>query len=211
MTDYYNKNANILATQYQSLSVASVHGDWISILQKKLPMIPLKVMDVGAGSGRDAAFFAKERTGNSVLAVEPAKELAEFGKEFTKGLNVRWSHSALPDLAGIEDEFHLILLSAVWMHLAPKDRLSALARLAELLGNNGLLVISLRLTISEDDQNNRQMFSVSLAELIELSAQVGLICHLDLGLEIDRLGRDISWQTVLLSHACTPTTKSEDI
>ena len=60
---------------------------------------------------------------------------------------VVWMNDALPDLRTLRAlgrRFDLILLSAVWMHVAPKGRERALRILSELLGPSGLLVITLR-------------------------------------------------------------------
>ena len=57
-------------------------------------------------------------------------------------------NDALPDLRALRAlgrRFDLILLSAVWMHVAPKGRERAFRILSELLGPSGLLVITLRL------------------------------------------------------------------
>ena len=57
-------------------------------------------------------------------------------------------NDALPDLRALRAlgrRFDLVLLSAVWMHVAPKGRERAFRILSELLGPSGLLVITLRL------------------------------------------------------------------
>ncbi|WP_429088889.1 hypothetical protein [Aeromonas allosaccharophila] len=40
---------------------------------------PRRLLDVGAGSGRDAAFLAGLHQGHSVVAVEPSQALASLG------------------------------------------------------------------------------------------------------------------------------------
>ncbi|BCV28945.1 hypothetical protein TUM3811_28050 [Shewanella algae] len=74
-------------------------------MQNELFLGPLRILDVGAGSGRDAAFFATERLGNWVLTVEPAKALTSFGKRFPQGLPVTWHNDTLPELADVEDKY----------------------------------------------------------------------------------------------------------
>ncbi|MCF1432244.1 MAG: class I SAM-dependent methyltransferase [Shewanella sp.] len=208
--NYYNAHAEALAAQYQSLAAENVHKDWLAILQQPEFEGPLRVLDVGAGSGRDAAFLATEREGNQVVAVEPASELARLGQAYTQGLAVTWCQDSMPELAGPEfaavehagtglgSRFNLILLSAVWMHLPPEQRPKALTRLAELLADDGLLVISLRLTISEDDIHTRKMFPVSAKELESLASSVGLKRYFLSHEEADQLGRTLSWQTIVL-------------
>ncbi|MBO2660796.1 class I SAM-dependent methyltransferase [Shewanella algae] len=209
MVQFYNDNASVLAQQYQSLSAHDVHSAWLTLLQNPALQGPLQILDVGAGSGRDAAFLANYRSGNQVVAVEPATTLAVLGKEHTHGLAVSWWNASLPDLTGIDGEYELILLSAVWMHLPPEQRPSALTRLAELLSTQGILIISLRLTITEDDKLNRNMFDVSVAELACMANEAGLQCQLMDEPETDKLGRPISWQTVALTHCSVSCSSSE--
>lgn len=42
-----------------------------------MPTRPARVVDIGAGTGRDAAWFARQ--GHDVLAVEPVRALREAG------------------------------------------------------------------------------------------------------------------------------------
>jgi SAM-dependent methyltransferase len=62
----YNKNAKKFFSQYQSLIFDQVHGDWLPQLDGKTGL----ALDVGAGSGRDAAALTER--GWDVVAVEPA-------------------------------------------------------------------------------------------------------------------------------------------
>ena len=63
---YYNTHAPALAQQYESLPAASVHSWLIDLLPKTKTL----ALDVGAGSGRDAAWLAS--LGFEVIAVEPS-------------------------------------------------------------------------------------------------------------------------------------------
>lgn len=61
----YDAEARDLAPDYESVSFETVHGDMLDLL----PEAPSNVLDVGAGTGRDSAWFAAN--GYSVVAVEP--------------------------------------------------------------------------------------------------------------------------------------------
>ena len=61
---YYSTNASALTKQYDSVPFESVHKDWLS----EIPTEGM-VLDVGAGSGRDARYLAARGLG--VVAVEP--------------------------------------------------------------------------------------------------------------------------------------------
>ena len=63
---WYDARASDLAAAYEAVDPDRLHA-WLADL---LPAEPGLVLDVGAGSGRDAAWFA--RRGHSVVAVEPS-------------------------------------------------------------------------------------------------------------------------------------------
>ena len=154
------------------------------------------VLDVGAGVGRDAKYFAEQ--GLEVIAVEPADELLKLGKEYTQEDAVQWVQDTLPELNnvyGLQMRFDLILLSAVWMHIPASSRERAFRKLANLLKPNGYLVISLRHGPNADE---REMFDVSTDELNKLSQQFGLSVRLAQP-DDDKLDRpEVHWETVVM-------------
>lgn len=146
---FYNDYAEILAAQYLSKTFEEVHSSWLHHLLPLLTKNTLSILDVGAGSGRDVYYLAEKAQGKEtqIIAVEPAVVLAKMGQVLTRDLPVRWIEDGLPQLqkvVGLAQQFDLILLSAVWMHLSPSERPLALATLSRLLNSTGLLVISLR-------------------------------------------------------------------
>jgi len=68
-TEGYADEAEALVRQYESLSFADVHRQVMHLS----PTTPSKILDIGAGTGRDAAGFAA--LGHRVTAVEPTAEL----------------------------------------------------------------------------------------------------------------------------------------
>jgi len=199
--NFYNKNANKLAEMYLSKTFEQIHRAWFEYLAPILQKENARILDIGAGAGRDSQYFAKQGADRniSVVAVEPAQSLAELGKKHTQGLNVSWLQDSLPDLHSVtqqEISFDLILLSAVWMHIPLSQRQRSLQKLANLLKPGGKLVISLRHGESGDE---RIMHKVCSAELIELAKPLGLFPLLVTENTQDEIGRDaVSWQTVVL-------------
>jgi hypothetical protein len=112
---------------------------------------------------------------------------------------VIWVDDLLPELVNIkalQHKYHLVLLSAVWMHLAPFQRNQALASLSALMADNGLLVITLRHGECDDE---RVMYPVSAAEVTQLAQNYGLSVIRMTDRMLDTLGRsDVSWQTLVL-------------
>lgn len=145
-TDFYTTNAQRLSQQYDSLSPEQVHADWLAHLPSIKPNQTLQVLDLGAGSGRDAAWLAS--MGWDVLAVEPSSGLRNIGRKSTSEQSVRWLDDTLPQLSAISDSynssFRLILASAMWMHLTPEEQLLACTRLQQLVAKDAVIVITWR-------------------------------------------------------------------
>lgn len=197
--DYYQRHATELATRYQQVSARAVHCNWLTLLEPWLVAAPRRLLDVGAGSGRDAAFLAGLHQGHSVVAVEPCQALALQGQCHTREAAVAWVNDAMPALSRVTGTFDLILLSAVWMHLPPESRPLALARIHELLSPDGYLVLSLRLAISEQDMRERAMYPVAADEVELLVLREGMtLLHVSepQGDALARTG--LSWQSLII-------------
>nr|WP_017065569.1 methyltransferase domain-containing protein [Vibrio crassostreae] len=137
-TSYYNENAVQLSNQYDSLEFENVHRAW----RMYWPCGAIRVLDIGAGSGRDTRWFVEQ--GCSVVAVEPANELRQLGS-LNSSTQVQWLDDALPALSKARElcsHYDLILISAVWMHLNSAVRKESIAVLSELLSENGKLVFT---------------------------------------------------------------------
>jgi SAM-dependent methyltransferase len=189
---HYEQNAEDLVTQYESLTFEQVHPALLDLL----PPQGATVLDVGAGSGRDAAWFAAR--GYDVVAIEPSDAMRALARQRHPSPRIHWLADSLPELAQVRRlglSFDLILLSAVWMHVPPASRQRALRKLATLLSPNGRIAISLR--IGPPD-TGRAMYEVTLPELSAIAQQFGLrLVRADDS--PDRLGRPgISWTTAVL-------------
>ncbi|NBQ73259.1 MAG: class I SAM-dependent methyltransferase [Gammaproteobacteria bacterium] len=165
-----------------------------------MPETPGRACDIGAGTGRDAHWLAD--MGWQVTAVEPE---AAFRRRASLDCHeqIDWLDDCLPaltSLLALKPQFHLILLSAVWMHLPESEREQALSVLSELLASDGVLVISLRHSHAEERQE-RGIFPVSVAELERLASTRGLAV-MSVTQRADQHGRDhVSWETVVLATA----------
>ncbi|MFB9771201.1 methyltransferase domain-containing protein [Sphingomonas yabuuchiae] len=152
-------------------------------------------LDVGAGSGRDARWLRS--LGMSVVAVEPA---AGFRRHASANPDddIRWVDDRLPSLDRVHRlglGFDLILLSAVWQHVAPADRQRSFRKLATLLKPGGVLAITLR---SGPSPSDRPMHATSAAEVEGLARSVGLEI-LKVETASDLQGRaDVTWSSVAM-------------
>lgn len=191
MADIYSQNAKRYFDQYRKLSFDAVHGHWL----KHLPERAGFALDVGAGSGRDAAALAGR--GWEVLAIEPADKLRELAQSATQEIGVQWMADHLPDLAHVRRlsyRFDLILVSAVWMHLPPAQRERAFRILTELLAPGGLLVITLRHGPSLDER----VFHEANCDELEALARRRALLTLQVARDEDRSGRDAVWWETLV-------------
>jgi SAM-dependent methyltransferase len=190
----YGANASALASQYESITFAEVYRDLIHLF----PVQPVTVVDIGAGSGRDAAALA--RCGHQVVAVEPTGELRREGQRLHGALPIDWMDDHLPTLQVLrraKRRFEVVLLAAVWMHLEPQEREVAMEAIAELADDNGQVFMSLR---HGPIPEGRRMFDVSAEETVRLAAGHGLRCRHRAERE-DMLGRaDVRWSFLALSR-----------
>ncbi|MFJ7243400.1 class I SAM-dependent methyltransferase [Kitasatospora sp. NPDC098652] len=137
----YGEAAEQLAVQYESVDFAEVHRSLLHLY----PAAPAAVLDIGAGTGRDAAALAA--LGHRVTAVEPTPELRAVGARLHPRAGIHWIADALPDLPELTargEQYDLVLVTAVWMHLAPAERPPAMRAVARLLAPGARLALTLR-------------------------------------------------------------------
>jgi len=139
--DAYEAEADELLASFESVASAEVYAHVAHLL----PRTPSRVLDIGAGTGRDAAWFAEQ--GHFVLAVEPTARFREAGSALHASSRIEWLDDRLPDLAALHargERFDTIVLCGVWHHLDEAEQRAAMPRLAPLLAEKGRLVLSLR-------------------------------------------------------------------
>jgi SAM-dependent methyltransferase len=190
----YDGQAHVLAERYEAVSSEQM-------LSEVLPVIPRGsdgrlALDVGAGTGRDAAWLTS--LGYEVVAAEPAAEMRRIASEKHGSDAIRWVSDALPSLDhvyGLGLAYDLVLLSAVWQHVAPGDRPRAFRKLATLMKPGGVLVMTLR---HGPAPAGMQMHSTSTTEVEGLARAHGLEV-LRIAASTDQGGRaGVSWDVMAL-------------
>ena len=189
---WYDENAAAVADRHELVSSANLFA-WASDL---LPSDGALVLDVGAGSGRDAAWFAGR--GASVVAVEPSTAMRAEAVRRHPGNAVRWLDDRMPTLAvttRLGLSFDLVLVSAVWQHVPPAERDRAFRKLTSMLKPGGLMLLTLRMGEADD---SRVIHPVDGAEVERLARDHGLavtrVQHMT-----DALGRpDVRWTGMAL-------------
>ncbi|MCC0580448.1 class I SAM-dependent methyltransferase [Streptomyces californicus] len=163
----YSEAADALAVQYEQVSFEEVHREVLHLL----PAAPARVLDVGAGTGRDAAALAAR--GYRCVAAEPTAELRAHGERIHGTRTVHWVDDALPELPlhRHPGRFDAVFATAVWMHLNEAERRGSMARTASLLAPEGRFFLTLR---HGPVPEGRRMFDVSAAETVFLGRSYGL-------------------------------------
>ena len=189
---WYDARAEALVDRYEAVSPERLHG-WLADL---LPSRPAVILDVGAGSGRDAAWLAYK--GHEVVAVEPSSRFRTMARELHNDPRIQWISDSLPGLkrtfrCGLA--FDVILVSAVWMHVAPSDRARAFRKLITLLKPGGVLAITLRRGPAEP---SRTFHPVSATEIRSLARDHGAFVERETTAN-DLLGRrEIRWDQLAI-------------
>ena len=187
----YDQRAYDFLTRYERVGTVEIHDDWLSLL----PTTQLLVLDIGAGSGRDAAWFAEQ--GHEVVAVEPSDALREQAQAHHPSPHIQWIDDRLPTLEAVhalDYQFDLILLNGVWMHVPPTKRKRAFRKLSSLLKPGGHLVFGLR---SEPPDDERTAYLTDTDELRHLSRSFALE-FLQETRSDDQLDRtDVQWTSLV--------------
>jgi SAM-dependent methyltransferase len=164
--DYYDQGAPVFARRYDGVTFESVHA----YLADLLPVAGAAVLDVGAGSGRDARALAAR--GFWVTAVEPSGVFRQLAR---KDPRVAWIDDRLPALSNLlaqNQRFAFILCSAVLM-LVPRYGLApSLVAMSQLLEAGGILAINLRDPVP--DEPAELVYAHSNEDILAASREAGL-------------------------------------
>jgi len=195
-TEGYAEESPVLAAQMEAMTFEQVHAGVLHLL----PAAPATALDIGAGTGRDAAALVMR--GYRVTAVEPVKELRQHVGRDGLSDGIQWVDDRLPRLEKLRalrpNPYSLVLASAVWMHLSSEDRHNAMFVVRGLLAAAGTFILTVR---HGPIPQGRHMFSVSDDETIELARSAALTAVYHAAVP-DLLGRqEMSWSVLAFRSA----------
>jgi SAM-dependent methyltransferase len=197
-TEGYAEEAEELFKLYENIPAADLHRAELHLI----PTAPGRILDIGSGTGRDAAWFAA--MGHRVVAVEPTDAMRIPAMALHPSPLIEWLDDSLPDLALLlarGEKFDVVMLSAVWMHLDAEQRRQAMPHLAALVGAGGAVIMQLR---HGPVPVGRRMFEVSPEETIELAQTQGLHpvlnLHTESNQEANRIA-GVSWTNLAFVKA----------
>jgi SAM-dependent methyltransferase len=179
-TEGYAEEAAELFKLYESFPAVDAHRAVLHLI----PTAPSSILDIGSGTGRDAAWFAA--MGHRVVAVEPTDAMRIPATTLHPSPRIEWLDDSLPDLALLrarEERFDLVMLSAVWMHLDAQQHRDAMPNLATLVRAGGVMIMKVR---HGPVPAGRRMFEVLPDETIELAQTQGLHPVLNIRTESSR-------------------------
>ncbi len=169
-----------------------------------MPAAPAQIADIGAGTGRDAAWLAG--LGHAVVAVEPVAALREAGRALRPALT--WIDDQLPALSSLRargERFDRLLLSGVWQHLEDPARAVAMSALAGLLTPGGVLIMSLR---HGPGAPSRPVWPVDVEATIVLAEGVGLTlvhCAEAASVQAGNQAAGVTWTWVCFEAPAPPS------
>jgi SAM-dependent methyltransferase len=194
-TEHYAEEAPDLLQRYETISFAETHRSVMHLIPKD----PCHVLDIGAGTGRDAAGFAA--LGHRVVAVEPTEEMRRGAMALHPSPLIEWLDDGLPDPAIVlarGEQFDVVMLTAVWMHLDEQQRRRAMPNVAALTREGGVMIMTLR---HGPVPPGRRMFEVSAEETIGLAQPLGFRCVLNREAESSLRQPGVSWTRLAFRKA----------
>lgn len=166
-TSGYGESAECLIRHYETYRTDEVHAAFIDLLPKR----KMRILDIGSGSRRDAAYFAKQ--GHEVTAVEPVKEMRLASEKLHGKQRIRWIDDHLPNLDSLvrqDLKYDSIWLSAVLMHLDQDQRRRSLEQIDRLVCPGSQIFITLR---EGPTPQARRMFDVDPREVLAIATSLG--------------------------------------
>jgi SAM-dependent methyltransferase len=201
-TEGYAEEAEELFKRYESIPATDAHRAVLHLI----PTMPGAILDIGSGTGRDAAWFAGQ--GHRVVAVEPTDAMRLPAMALHPSPRIEWLNDSLPDLDLLlarGAKFDLVMLTAVLMHLDEEQRRRAMPRLASLLRAGGVMIMKIR---HGTVPAGRRMFEVSAEGTIELAEMQDLRPVLNLRTASSQEGNraaDVTWTNLAFAKAKEPS------
>ena len=196
---YYQKNARVQADLYEQSS---------GPLENLLPLLfqpGQRVLDVGAGSGRDCANLVARHV--DAYGIEPIAELYQEACRRHPELVGRVMHTTLEDyISGHQEEYDGVLLSAVLMHIPDSELRSFVPALRELLKPQGTLVVTVPVKrddvdpSTQRDSGGRLFVLRSESEITLFLERSGFVVESRFS-SVDVLGRKHLWVTIVFTRS----------
>ncbi len=196
---YYDENAKGIAGRYEKIEFGDTQRRLLHVFAGRSA-----VLELGCGSGRDAAFLLS--SGLDITAVDGSQAMPARVETFHPELKARLCHAVLPGRLPFADGvFSGVYSLALLMHLKRDDLGTVFEEVGRVLSRGGLLFFSVSL---ERDDTNREGFdgkgrrftSLSASEWHELCVSSGFR-RLEFSASEDSAGRKgVGWGNFLYRY-----------
>ncbi|RUO29242.1 hypothetical protein CWE12_09665 [Aliidiomarina sedimenti] len=193
---YYRDNAEEIFERYEAVSQSGIAEHFSSSFSPGS-----KVLDVGAGSGRDVRRLLE--LGFDAYGAEPVEELRDLAISKHPQLATRLFAGTVPNDLPIDQKYDGIICSAVLMHIPPPQLPATLLTLLNLLTVNGRLLISIPASRSDINDKDRdphgRLFNpITTDKLKALCNKLALKCAAEHVSEDALQRQGTTWYTLLL-------------
>jgi len=193
---FYHQNALDLTERYETADVAAMHAHLLEAFTRSS-----KLLEIGCGSGRDAAFMVSN--GYDVTAVDGSQAMIDAAQELHPELSDSLHVVLLPDgLEEFTETYDGIYSVATLMHLDNEQIESSIQHISNLLKTGGTLFFSVSIARDDVDEKGydakgRYFNSMSKDAWMAICESHGFKC-ITTKQSGDGLGRDgITWLTVV--------------
>jgi 2-polyprenyl-3-methyl-5-hydroxy-6-metoxy-1,4-benzoquinol methylase len=149
---YYDDHAAEVSRRFETANMSRIHGYLLS----HMPGKGARVMEIGCGSGRDAAFLLAN--GYDIRAIDASRGLIEEALKIHPELHDRLAVAGVPfpeESPILRETFPAIVSMAVLMHIPEKDIDETVAQIRRMLAAGGTAFISVSTGRAEVDKDGR--------------------------------------------------------
>jgi SAM-dependent methyltransferase len=206
---FYDREADSLANRYEAALMPMIQ----SLLMRHLPETG-PILEIGCGSGRDAAYLAGQV--REVTAIDPSLCMLQAAGRLHPELAGALHRASLPlpaDSPILARRFAGIYSVAAFMHIPDSELFESVAQVRDLLEPGGIFILSCSTgrdnLYDNRDQNGRLYIERPPEELQLLFERLGfrLVARYDMD---DVLGRQIQWHTMVLQNGGGNNTRAVD-
>lgn len=198
--DHYNRNADAHAARYEQTEVGALRA-----VMRRCLTPGSRVLDIGCGSGRDAAFLLEQ--GHDVTAADAAPEMIAAACTFHPELADRTIEAGFPlppDHPLLKERFDAVCAVAMIMHVPAELLFEFALQLKQMLRPGGTLIVSAsenRPGLSDERDPHGRLFAERPAGEVQLLFERLGFRQVILETNADAMGRNIGWYTLALRRA----------
>lgn len=194
---YYERNAEQIALSYEGADLSNVYRIW-----KQVFVEPVKMLELGGGSGRDASFLLNQ--GHDLFFTDASRSMTREAVRLHPELKSRALVCKAEDfLPFVENHFDGVIAIAVLMHLTTPSIIESMSEMFRVVKHGGIIFISIPETrddlITEArDQKGRLMTAVDIPSIVRSHFSDRLALHSE-ARNSDGLERGgVSWHSFCL-------------